>query len=135
MVARKIVLALTLAPLFTSCKGQVPIDLSGSKWASKGDYCVDSLLFFSKGRYEEYYCEFDDYATGVYSFKGDTLVIVEYRLDSEVIADDPKLVPTYKWKYLFLEPTKMQKIYYEDLIDGGEDAGTSVVTWIYTRVE
>jgi hypothetical protein len=131
MAKRKIILVLQLImSFFGACNGQNRNELIDSVWEKKGEFCSDSLHFYSNGEYQEYYCEFQEYVKGNYHIKGDTLTLIEYKLSSEVVSDNPKSVPTYVWKYIFLEPGMLQKVYYEDLISGEKDIGIEN-TWKY----
>ena len=118
MVKRKIVIALILfIPYFQSCKGQIALDLADSIWEKKGLYCTDSLHLYSNGKYVEYYCEFQEYMKGDYSFDEDTLTLVEYQLSSEIVTNSPEPRPTFVWKYILLKSGELQKVYYEDIIN------------------
>ena len=87
-----------------------------SVWKKDGKFCADSLFLYDGGIYREYYCEFDEYVKSQYSIKVDTLILIEYRLSSEVVANKPIPIPTYVWKYLFHNSGTMDEIYYENVI-------------------
>lgn len=107
-------------------------DIIGSVWMKPQENCTDSLRFDSNVKYREYYCEFQEDMVGEYQLDGDTLSLVEYRLSSQVPSDNPKLVPTYVWKYVLLEPEVMQLVYYGDLRNGYIEREK---LWKYKRIK
>ena len=137
MVEKKIIISLfQLMFILCSCSGQSNNrnDLIGSVWMKEGTFCADSLHFYSDGKYLEYYCEFQEHMKGNYIIMGDTLILTEYKLSSEIISNNPKAIPTYAWKYIFLKSNVLQKLYFEDLINGGKSIGTET-TWKYLKVK
>ncbi len=135
MVKRKIILLIFHLYFLNACSGQNDINknIIDSEWIKQGEFCTDSLYFFSGQNYEEFYCEFQEKMTGDYSIVGDTVKLVEYQMSSEIMGDNPKPIPTYIWKYVFVHSDTLQKVYYEDLINDEKNIGTEI-TWRYIRV-
>lgn len=103
-------------------------------WGKKVEFCSDTLHFYPDGKYKEYYCEFQEHVKGEYQIKGDTVVLIEYQLSSEVIGNNSRPKPTYVWKYLFEEAGILKKIYYEDINTGYKSNGVDN-TWKYIRIK
>ncbi len=136
MATRKIILIGNLLIIFWSCVGQNKSanTLKESIWKKSGEFCSDSLFFYKKGIYKEFYCEFEEFVNGNYSMYGDTLILTEYRLSSEISSNNPKKIPTYVWKYIFLNPDTLEKVYYEDII-AKKKSLSKEITWKYFKVK
>jgi hypothetical protein len=135
MASRKIVLISILFLMFLTCNSQNknPKRVVRSIWEKKGTFCFDSLILYNGGIYQEYYCEFNEYVNGQYSIRGDTLILVEYRLSSELMTKNPKPIPTYVWKYLFFNQETLHKIYYENIINKRKSFNGE--TWKYCKIK